>query len=116
MEVDKVDKFLLAHENKFPDYEIPIHRLLDLTPEKEEQLANTRFKSPGKIFAASFFLGILGLDRFLIGDWGKGLVKLLTAGGLTIWWLVDWFLIMEETRRKNMEKLMKIVGDNANSF
>ena len=35
MEADKVDKFLLANESKFPDYEIPIHRLLDLPPEKE---------------------------------------------------------------------------------
>ena len=25
MEADKVDKFLLANESKFPDYEIPIH-------------------------------------------------------------------------------------------
>lgn len=30
MGADKVDKFLLANESKFPDYEIPIHRLLDL--------------------------------------------------------------------------------------
>lgn len=109
MEADKVDKFLLANESKFPEYELPIHRLLSLTPEKETLLANTRFKKPGKILLASLFLGMLGVDRFLIGDWGKGLVKLLTGGGLAIWWIVDWFLIMEETRRKNMDKLMKII-------
>lgn len=109
MEADKVDKFLLANESKFPEYELPIHRLLSLTPEKETLLANTRFKKPGKILLASLFLGMLGVDRFLIGDWGKGLIKLLTGGGLAIWWIVDWFLIMEETRRKNMDKLMKII-------
>ena len=44
MEADKVDKFLLANESKFPDYEIPIHRLLDLPPEKEAILAKNHFK------------------------------------------------------------------------
>ena len=76
MEADKVDKFLLANENKFPDYEIPIHKLLNLSPEKERILEETRFKKPGKILLASIFLGVLGLDRFLIGDWGKGIAKL----------------------------------------
>ena len=42
MEADKVDKFLLANESKFPDYEIPIHRLLDLPPEKEAILSKAR--------------------------------------------------------------------------
>ena len=35
MEAEKVDQFLLANEHKFPEYEIPINRLLNLTPEKE---------------------------------------------------------------------------------
>ena len=35
MEADKVDKFLLANESKFPDYEIPIHKLLNLPRRKK---------------------------------------------------------------------------------
>ena len=77
MEADKVDKFLLANESKFPDYEIPIHRLLDLPPEKEAILAKNHFKSPICMLSVSCFLGYFGLDRFLIGDWGKGIIKLL---------------------------------------
>lgn len=45
MEADKVDKFLLANESKFPEYEIPIHRLLDLPPEKEAVLVKTVSKA-----------------------------------------------------------------------
>ena len=75
MEADKVDKFLLANESKFPDYEIPIHRLLDLPPEKEAILAKNHFKSPICMLSVSCFLGYFGLDRFLIGDWGKGIIK-----------------------------------------
>ena len=87
MEADKVDKFLLANESKFPDYEIPIHRLLDLPPEKEAILAKNHFKSPICMLSVSCFLGYFGLDRFLIGDWGKGIIKLLTGGGLGIWYM-----------------------------
>ena len=64
MEADKVDKFLLANESKFPDYEIPIHRLLDLPPEKEAILAKNHFKSPICMLSVSCFLGYFGLDRF----------------------------------------------------
>lgn len=109
MDANKVDKFLLANESKFPEYELPIHRLLSLTPEKETLLENTHFKKPSKILLASIFLGVLGLDRFLIGDWGKGLGKLFTGGGLGIWWLVDWFMITGATKRKNMERLQNII-------
>ena len=55
------------------------------------------------MLSVSCFLGYFGLDRFLIGDWGKGIIKLLTGGGLGIWYIIDWFLIVRATKRKNME-------------
>ena len=59
-------------------------------------------KSPTTALILSIFLGGLGIDRFYIGDIGLGVGKLLTLGGLGIWALVDWFLIMRATRRRNM--------------
>jgi hypothetical protein len=41
----------------------------------------------------SIFLGQLGVDRFYLGYIGLGVVKLLTAGGCGIWWLIDVILI-----------------------
>ncbi|MTT25833.1 TM2 domain-containing protein, partial [Parabacteroides merdae] len=50
------------------------------------------------------------LARFLLGDWGKGLIILLTGGGLGIWYIIDWFLIVRATKRKNMERLEEIIN------
>jgi len=41
----------------------------------------------------SILVGTLGVDRFYLGYIGLGIVKLLTAGGCGIWWIVDIILI-----------------------
>lgn len=41
----------------------------------------------------SIFVGTLGIDRFYLGYTGLGILKLVTAGGCGIWWLVDLILI-----------------------
>ncbi len=41
----------------------------------------------------SIFLGSFGIDRFYLGYIGLGLLKLLTAGGCGVWWLIDVILI-----------------------
>nr|WP_198519630.1 MULTISPECIES: Ltp family lipoprotein [unclassified Microbacterium] len=37
----------------------------------------------------SWLLGILGVDRFYLGKVGTGIAKLVTLGGLGIWYLID---------------------------
>ena len=39
-------------------------------------------------------LGGLGIDRFYAGSVVLGVLKLLTFGGFTIWWLIDIILLV----------------------
>ena len=41
-----------------------------------------------------FFVGGLGIHRFYVGKIGTGLLQLCTFGGLGIWWLYDWILVI----------------------
>ena len=50
----------------------------------------------------SIFFGVLGVDRFMMGHIGLGLLKLCTAGGFGVWWLVDVILIATRYPYKNV--------------
>ncbi|KAF4529639.1 hypothetical protein B566_EDAN011480 [Ephemera danica] len=60
------------------------------------------FESPfiysGHYFATtllySILLGFLGMDRFCLGQTGTAVGKLLTLGGLGVWWVVDIILLV----------------------
>jgi TM2 domain-containing membrane protein YozV len=41
----------------------------------------------------SVLFGGLGVDRFIMGHVGLGILKLLTAGGCGIWYIIDIILI-----------------------
>ena len=41
-----------------------------------------------------FFLGFLGVHRFYVGKIGTGVLMLITLGGLGIWNLIDFIIIV----------------------
>src|SRR5688572_28533271 len=95
MDAEKVDMYLMANGKFFEGSVIPMIResLLRVDDSKFVHLQTLNLKDPTTILIVSLLGGNLGIDRFLIGDTGLGIGKLLTCGGLGIWAIVDWFMI-----------------------
>lgn len=51
----------------------------------------------------SIIFGWIGVDRFMMGKVGTGILKLITFGGLGIWWLIDLILIATKYNYKNVK-------------
>ena len=82
--------------------------LENMSEDKQAALAMAEFKDPTISLIISLLGGGLGIDRFYIGDTGLGIAKLLTCGGLGIWSIIDWFLIMGAVHEKNFQKLLAL--------
>jgi len=111
MDSNKVDMFILSNGKFFESNQLMYVReqLLTLDDSKWALVQTVQFKDPTTSIIVSILAGALGIDRFLIGDTGLGIGKLLTCGGLGIWALVDLFLIMGATREKNFIKFQQLL-------
>jgi TM2 domain-containing membrane protein YozV len=111
MESQKVDMFIMANGKFFESHQLPgiRERLLAMDDSKWAMVQTMQFKDPTTSLIVSILAGSLGIDRFIIGDTGMGVGKLLTCGGLGIWTIVDWFMIQGATREKNFAILQSIL-------
>ena len=111
MDSQKVDMFIMTTGKYFESHQIPIirDRLMQADDSKWVMIQTFQFKDPTVSLIVSLLAGTLGIDRFIIGDTGLGVGKLLTCGGLGIWAIIDWFLIMGATREKNFAKLQQVL-------
>jgi len=112
MEKSKIDLFLVSQASKFhPEHLFIIRSYLEkMDDEKLFRVQVQQYRDPTLMLVLSVLVGHFGIDRFLLEQTGIGLAKLLTCGGLGIWTLVDWFLIMGLTRDYNFQKFMQIAG------
>jgi TM2 domain-containing membrane protein YozV len=111
MDQQKVDMFLMSYGKYFEGYQLMAlrERLLQLDDSKLIQLQAANLKDPNTMLIVSIVGGHFGIDRFLIGEVGLGVAKLLTCGGLGIWTIVDWFLVMGRTREINLQRLQQVL-------
>jgi hypothetical protein len=109
MDSQKIDMFLLSHAKYFPSESILMLRahLEKADDSKFISLQSINYRDPTLMLIISLFVGHIGVDRFMLGETGLGVAKLLTCGGLGIWTIVDWFIIMQHTREINLMSLMQ---------
>lgn len=101
--------FLMTNAKFFESHHIPMIRkqLESADDSKWVQIQSMNLKDPTTSIIISLLAGAFGVDRFMIGDTGMGVGKLLTCGGLGIWTIVDWFMIMGRTREINLENFQR---------
>lgn len=82
MDQQKIDMFMMTNQKYFPAEKIMYlkDKLRTMDENKFALLTTIEMKDPTTILLVSIFLGGLGIDRFMIGDTGMGILKLLTCG------------------------------------
>jgi len=110
MDKSKIDLYLTTNAKFFEAQDLPRIRekLEGMSDDDFMIVQSTELKDPTTMLLLSLFLGSFGVDRFMVGDTGLGIGKLLTGGGCGIWTIIDWFMIMGRTKKINFDKINMI--------
>ena len=83
-------------------------RLTSLPEEKWMSIMSLDFKDTTTMLILSIFLGELGVDRFMLGSVGLGILKLLTCGCCGVLWIIDIINIKKMTQDYNYQTFMEV--------
>ena len=111
MDANKVDMWIMMNQNYLPAERIMFirERLLMLDEARFSALSAVEMKDPVTYLLISIFLGHLGIDRFMLGDTGMGVLKLLTLGCCGILAIIDMFTISNKVKEQNYNNLMMML-------
>ena len=111
MEQNKVDMYIMTNQKYFPAEKIMYikEKLTAMDESKFVMLQTIDLKDPTTILLVSIFLGGLGIDRFMLGDTGMGILKLLTGGCCGILTIIDWFTVSKKTKELNFNNIMTML-------
>lgn len=101
------NSLFLQLKDKVPaDFQLALKKKLEnLSSDKIDSISMLQLKDPKLGLILSILLGGFGVDRFYQGKILLGILKLVTLGGLGIWTIIDWFLIMPSIKKDNFEKI-----------
>ena len=96
-----VDQWLAINAKYFPTEQVQyIRQRLEALPEQQLSLLySISFQDPTMMLVISLFGGSLGIDRFMLGQVGLGIGKLLTCGGCgqSLTGFSSWMLLANQT-------------------
>ena len=108
MDQQRAEMYIMTNQKYFPPEKIAIlrERLMYLPDDRFAYIASIELKDPTTLLLISIFLGSFGVDRFMLGDTGMGVLKLLTAGVCGILTIVDWFSVQKKTQELNFNNVI----------
>lgn len=111
MDTSRLDMFVMTNQKYLPAEKIVFikEKMKNIDEERFALVSAVEFKDPTTILLVSIFLGGLGIDRFMLGDTGLGILKLLTGGLCGIMTIIDWFTVSKKAKEVNFNKLMTIL-------
>ncbi len=111
MDATKLDMFIMTNQKYLPAEKIVFikEKMKNMDEERFALVSSVELKDPTTVLLVSLFLGGLGIDRFMLGETGMGVLKLLTGGLCGILTIVDWFSVQKKAKENNFNKLMTIL-------
>ena len=111
MDRQRLEMWLMNNSKFFPEEKIVYlkDKLEKLDDEKFTLISTLQFKEPTTLLIVSILLGGFGVDRFMIGDTGMGILKLLTGGLCGILAIYDWCTISKKVKEKNFAKIVTLI-------
>lgn len=108
---EKTDMYVMTNQKYLPAEKIVFikQKLLEADEAKFQLVSAVEFKDPTTILLVSIFLGSLGIDRFMLGETGMGILKLLTLGCCGILTVIDWFSVQKKAKELNYNNLMLVL-------
>ena len=112
MDQAKIEAYLAKNGANLPEDKMPELKEL-LAKLNDDQLISieaVELKNPTTMILIAWLGGALGLDRFLMGDTGLGVLKLLTCACGGIWGIIDIFSAKRRAKEFNYKKVREALA------
>lgn len=111
MDEQKINLWLGSNAKYFDATQIPILRekLKNASDEQYLAVQTQSYIDSTVTTIISVLLGGWGIDRFMVGDIGMGVLKLLTGGLCGVLWLIDIFTISKKVKNKNFAQVCMLL-------